>query len=123
MSDGGLLVPKLTPNPGKIFKIERTASLALIMKKFCANIGVNRIKYGSATAASVKHKCYSFTIIMYYLKVICLYVESLRKTGESLRNKGYRNSAHMGIWGGHSQLSHMCARKVVRINPMGARAM
>ncbi len=59
MSDGGPLVPQLTPNPGKISKIERTASLALIMKKNCANIGVNRMRNGEAIAAPVKHKSYS----------------------------------------------------------------
>ncbi len=31
------------------------------------NLGVNRMLNGDTTAASVKHKCYSFTIIMYYL--------------------------------------------------------
>ena len=39
------------------------------MKKYRANLGVNRVENGAATAAPVKHKCYSFTIIMYYLKV------------------------------------------------------
>ena len=38
------------------------------MKKYLANPGVNWMKIGAATAASAKHKCYSFTIIMYYLK-------------------------------------------------------
>ena len=70
MSDGGPLVLKLTPNLDKISKIERTASLTLIMKKYHANPGVNRMKNGVATAASVKHKCYSFTIIMYYLNTV-----------------------------------------------------
>ena len=37
------------------------------MKKYRANPGVNRTENGGATAASVKHKCYSFTTIMYYL--------------------------------------------------------
>ncbi len=68
MSDRGPLVPQLTPNPDNISKIERTASLALITKKYDANLGVNRMKNGDATAVSVKHKWYSFTSIMYYLK-------------------------------------------------------
>ena len=55
MSHGGPLVPQLTPNPEKISKIERTASLALIMKKYHGNPGVNWMKNGIATAASVKH--------------------------------------------------------------------
>ena len=70
MSDGGPLLRQLTTNPENISKIERTASLALIMKKYRANPGVNRTENGAATAASVKHKCYSFTIIMYYLKEV-----------------------------------------------------
>ena len=69
MRDGGPLVLQLAPKPENISKIERTASLALIMKKYRANPGVNRAKNGAATAASVKHKCYSFTIIMYYLNI------------------------------------------------------
>ena len=68
MSDGGPLVLMLTPNPENISKIKSTASLALILKKYHANLGVNRMKNGTTTAAFVKHKCYSFTIIMYYLK-------------------------------------------------------
>ena len=56
MSDRGPLVPQLTPNPDNISKIERTASLALITKKYDANLGVNRMKNGDATAVSVKHK-------------------------------------------------------------------
>ena len=68
MTDGGPLVPQLAPNLENISKIERTASLALIMRKYHANPGVNRAKSRAATAASVKHKCYSITIIMYYLK-------------------------------------------------------
>ena len=32
-----------------------------------ANFSVNRIKGEAATAASVKHKCYSLTSMMYYL--------------------------------------------------------
>ena len=68
MSDGGPLLRQLTPNPENISKIERTPSLALIMKKYGANPGVNRTENGAATAASVRNKCYSFTIIMYYLK-------------------------------------------------------
>ncbi len=44
-SDGGPLVPQLAPNPDNI-------SLALIMRKYHAN------------PASIKRKCYSFTIIM-----------------------------------------------------------
>ena len=67
MSDGGPVLRQLTPNPKNIQKIERTVSLALIMKKYHANPGVNRTENGAATGASVKHKCYSFTIIMYYL--------------------------------------------------------
>ncbi len=43
------------------------ASRALIMKKDHTN-GVNRTKNGATTAASVRHKCYSFTIIVYNLK-------------------------------------------------------
>ncbi len=68
MSDGGPLLLQLAPNPETNSKIERTASLALIMKKYHANPGVNRTDNGAARAVSVKHKCYSFTIIMYYLK-------------------------------------------------------
>ncbi len=67
MSDGGPLVPKLTPNPESITKTESIASLTLIMKNYYADLGVNRMINGAATAASIKHKCYSFTIIMYYL--------------------------------------------------------
>ncbi len=67
MSDGGPLLLQLAPNHENNLKIERPASLALIMKKYDANPGVNRAENGAATAASVKHKCYSFTIIMYYL--------------------------------------------------------
>ncbi len=37
------------------------------MKKYLANPGYNQMKNGVATAASIKHKYYSFTIIMYYL--------------------------------------------------------
>ena len=43
-------------------------SLALIIKKDHANPGVNQTENGGATAASAKHKCHSFTIIMYFLK-------------------------------------------------------
>ncbi len=43
--DGGPLVPQLTPNLYNISHIERT-SLGLIMKKYHANLGINRmIKY------------------------------------------------------------------------------
>ena len=63
MSEGGPLVPQLTPNLENISKIERTTSLALIMKKYRANLGVDRMKNGAATAASAKFKCYNSTII------------------------------------------------------------
>ncbi len=36
--------------------------------------GVNRTENGIATAASVEHKCYSFTTIMYYLKIVMIEV-------------------------------------------------
>ncbi len=42
------------------------------MNKYDANLGVNRMKNGAATAASVKHEYYSFTIIMDYLKYCTL---------------------------------------------------
>ncbi len=70
MSDGGPLVLQLAANPENISKIERTASIGLIIKKCHVHPGVNRTENGAATAASVKPlKCYSFTIIMYYLKL------------------------------------------------------
>ena len=56
MSDGVPLEPQLTPDPN-ISKIERTISLALIMKKYHANLGVHLMKNGGATAAPVTHKC------------------------------------------------------------------
>ena len=59
MSDRGPPVPQLTPNAENISKIERTASLALIMKKYHANLGVNRMENGAATAASIKDICYT----------------------------------------------------------------
>ncbi len=34
------------------------------------NLGVNRMKNGADTAASVIHKCYSFTIILHYLQAV-----------------------------------------------------
>ncbi len=67
---GDPLLLQLAPNPKNILNIERTVSLALIMKKYHANLGVIRMKNGAATAASAKHKCYSFTTIMYYLKIL-----------------------------------------------------
>ena len=51
MSDRGPLVPQLTLNPKNIFK--NPPSLALIMKKYHANLGVNRMENGAAIAASV----------------------------------------------------------------------
>ena len=56
MSDEGPLVPQLTPDPN-ISKIERTISLALIMKKYHANLGSVYPMKNGATAASVTHKC------------------------------------------------------------------
>ncbi len=50
---GGSLVLKLTPILEYISKIERTASLTLIMK-YHANPGVNRTENGATTAASIK---------------------------------------------------------------------
>ena len=60
MSDEGPLLPQLAANPKMFSQIKRTASLALIMKKYNANPCVNRTGNGAATAASVKHKCYSY---------------------------------------------------------------
>ena len=57
MSDEYPLVPQLTPNPENISRIERAVSLAPIMKKYYANLGVYRMKNGTATTASIKHKC------------------------------------------------------------------
>ncbi len=53
-----------------IFK-KITVSLTLVMKKYHANLGVNRMKNDTATAAYVKDKCDSLTIIMYHLKTGC----------------------------------------------------
>ena len=80
-SDCGLTVMQLAPNLENISNIYRTASLALIimiMKQYHANPGVIRTKNGAATAAPVKHKYYSFTIIiiMYYLKAGGLFTKS-----------------------------------------------
>ncbi len=69
MNDSRPLVPQLTPNLKFFSQIETTASLALIMKWYHANLGVSRMKNGDTTAASVKHDCYSFTIIVYYLRI------------------------------------------------------
>ena len=46
-----MVVPQLAPNHKNISKIERTVSLALIMKKYHANPGVNRTENGATTAA------------------------------------------------------------------------
>ncbi len=46
---------------------QRTASLALIIKKYYANIGANRIKGEATTAAFMKYKCYGLTAMGYYL--------------------------------------------------------
>ncbi len=54
--EGGPLVPPRYIKPGKISKIERTTSLALIMKILHANPGENRINSKAVRAASVKHK-------------------------------------------------------------------
>ena len=70
MSSGGPLVPQQAPKSEKNSNIERTASLALMMKKCHANPGVNWTENGAATTAFIKHKCYSFTIIMYYINII-----------------------------------------------------
>ncbi len=49
------------------------------MKMYHVNPGVNRTENWAATAASIKQKCYSFTIMMYYLNYcekagMCVYV-------------------------------------------------
>ena len=55
MSDGGPHVLQLTTNLENNTKIERSVSLALVMKNYHANLGVNRMKNGAATAACIKH--------------------------------------------------------------------
>ncbi len=45
------------------------ASLYNLTKSVPDSFCVNQIINGAATGASVKHKCYTLTIIMYYLNV------------------------------------------------------
>ncbi len=40
----------------------------LLIGKKCFSAGVNQMKNKTATTASVKHKCYSLTTLMHYLK-------------------------------------------------------
>ena len=69
MKEGAPLSPPDNILTCTILKIGRTASLALILKMYHANSGVNRMYSQGRKLTTVKHKCYAKITMQYILKV------------------------------------------------------